>query len=100
VLIANTDRHYGNISLLLDGDDWALAPAYDMLPMRYAPVGGELVARPLPERAPQPTTATLPEWPRALALARSFWSAVANDVRVSADFRQIAANNLALITTR
>jgi hypothetical protein len=25
-LIANTDRHYGNISLLLDGDDWALSP--------------------------------------------------------------------------
>ena len=46
-LIANTDRHYGNISLLLrqqNGGDWTLSPTYDMLPMLYAPVGGELVA--------------------------------------------------------
>jgi hypothetical protein len=64
-LIANTDRHYGNISLLLDGDDWALAPA-----------------------------ATLPEWPQALALARSFWAAASADARISAGFRQIAAENL------
>lgn len=57
MLIANTDRHYGNISLLLDGDDWALAPAYDMLPMLYAPVGGELVARSFADRHVQPTAA-------------------------------------------
>jgi hypothetical protein len=94
VLIANTDRHYGNISLLLQDDDWILAPAYDMLPMHYAPVGGELVARNFAERPLQPTAATLPEWPRALALARSFWAAAAADARISAGFRQIAAENL------
>ncbi|MEY2861655.1 MAG: type toxin-antitoxin system HipA family toxinoxin YjjJ [Pseudomonadota bacterium] len=94
VLIANTDRHYGNISLLLDGDDWALAPAYDMLPMHYAPVGGELVPRSLAERPLQPTAATLAEWAQAQALARTFWSAAAADTRVSAGFRQIAAQNL------
>ncbi len=54
VLIANTDRHYGNISLLLKDDDWALSPTYDMLPMLYAPVGGELVARDFASR-PMPT---------------------------------------------
>ena len=97
VLIANTDRHYGNISLLLQDDDWVLAPAYDMLPMLYAPVGGELVARNFAERPLQPTAATLPEWPRALALARSFWAAAAADARISSGFRQIAANNLSLI---
>ena len=97
VLIANTDRHYGNISLLLQDDDWVLAPAYDMLPMLYAPVGGELVARNFAERPLQPTAATLPEWPRALALARSFWAAAAADVRISAGFRQIAASNLSHI---
>ena len=94
VLIANTDRHYGNISLLLDGDDWALAPAYDMLPMLYAPVGGELVSRNFAERPRQPTAATLPEWPQALALARSFWAAVSADTRISAGFRQIGADNI------
>lgn len=97
VLIANTDRHYGNISLLLDGDDWALAPAYDMLPMLYAPVGGELVPRNFAERPLQPTAATLPEWPLALALARSFWAAASADARISAGFRQIAAENLSHI---
>jgi hypothetical protein len=97
-LIANTDRHYGNISLLLDGDDWALAPAYDMLPMLYAPVGGELVPRDFAARPLQPTAATLPEWPQALALARSFWAAASADARISPDFRQIAAGNLSHIS--
>lgn len=96
-LIANTDRHYGNISLLLDDDDWALAPAYDMLPMLYAPVGGELVPRNFADRPLQPTAATLPEWPQALALARSFWAAASADVRISTGFRQIAAENLSHI---
>nr|WP_315494419.1 type II toxin-antitoxin system HipA family toxin YjjJ [uncultured Rhodoferax sp.] len=96
-LIANTDRHYGNISLLLDDDDWALAPAYDMLPMLYAPVGGELVPRNFAQRPLQPTAATLPEWPQALGLARSFWAAASADARISAGFRQIAAENLSHI---
>ena len=94
VLIANTDRHYGNISLLLQDDDWVLAPAYDMLPMLYAPIGGELVPRNFAERPLQPTAATLPEWARAQALACTFWAAAAGDARVSDGFRQIAAQNL------
>jgi hypothetical protein len=94
VLIANTDRHYGNISLLLQDDDWILAPAYDMLPMLYAPVGGELVPRDFAQRPLQPTAATLPEWAQATALARTFWTAAAGDARVSEGFRRIAAENL------
>ena len=101
LLIANTDRHYGNISLLLhgskNGGDWVLSPTYDMLPMWYAPVGGELVARDFAARPLQPTAATLPEWPRAKALARKFWQAVADDARVSSGFRAIAAQNAAVI---
>jgi hypothetical protein len=97
-LIANTDRHYGNISLLLEGHqnggDWALSPTYDMLPMLYAPVGGELVQRDFAAKAkPQPTAATLPEWPRALALAVQFWQTVAADERISTAFRAISAEN-------
>ncbi|WP_394790637.1 type II toxin-antitoxin system HipA family toxin YjjJ [Rhodoferax sp.] len=94
VLIANTDRHYGNISLLLDDDDWTLSPTYDMLPMLYAPVGGELVPRDFAAGRLQPTTATLPAWERAKALARVFWSAAAGDARISSEFRVIAAENL------
>jgi hypothetical protein len=93
VLIANTDRHYGNISLLIDGDDWALSPTYDMLPMLYAPIGGELVAQDFAGRRPRPTGDTLDQWPRALALARTFWAAAASDQRISAGFRAIAEGN-------
>ncbi|WP_326538031.1 type II toxin-antitoxin system HipA family toxin YjjJ [Pseudorhodoferax sp.] len=94
VLIANTDRHYGNVSLLIDADgDWALAPCYDMLPMLYAPVGNELVARDFAARPLQPSAATLPFWDRARSLARTFWQAVANDARVSEGFRAVARSN-------
>jgi DNA-binding transcriptional ArsR family regulator len=92
-LIANTDRHYGNISLVLRGDDWALSPTYDMLPMLYAPVGGELVPRDFASRPLQPTAATLGEWDEARGLALAFWRAAAADKRVSAGFRAIAAEN-------
>lgn len=92
-LIANTDRHYGNISLVLKGDDWALSPTYDMLPMLYAPVSGELVPRDFASRPLQPTAATLGEWDEARRLALAFWQVAAADERVSADFRAIAAEN-------
>lgn len=97
-LIANTDRHYGNISLLLEGSqnggDWALSPTYDMLPMFYAPVGGELVQRDFAAKAkPQPTSATLPEWTRSLTLAIQFWQTAAADERISVAFRAIASEN-------
>ena len=92
-LIANTDRHYGNISLVLEGDDWALSPTYDMLPMLYAPVGGELVPRDFASRPLQPTAATLGEWQEAKALALQFWQAATEDGRISSEFRVIAAEN-------
>ena len=94
VLIANTDRHYGNISLLLQGDDWVLSPTYDMLPMWYAPVAGEIVPRALTDRTAQPTAATLAVWPQAVALAQAFWSAAAADGRISSSFQAIAQQNL------
>jgi hypothetical protein len=93
VLIANTDRHYGNISLLRLNDHWALSPTYDMLPMLYAPVGGERVSRKFAERPLQPTAATLPQWEQARALAVVFWRSVSADLRVSEEFQAIAAEN-------
>ena len=94
VLIANTDRHYGNISLLLEGDDWRLSPTYDMLPMLYAPVGGELVARDFATRPLQPSAATLDQWAQAKELAMVFWQTAAQDARISAGFRAVAGDNL------
>jgi hypothetical protein len=55
-LIANTDRHLGNLSLFADNFAHSLAPAYDMLPMAYRPTDqGEVRAvefRPPPPRRP------------------------------------------------
>lgn len=92
-LIANTDRHHGNLSLLLHEHRWRLAPAYDMLPMLYAPVAGEVVPRDFLAQPPRPTVHTLAVWPRALALALGFWRSAAADPRISPAFRAIAQAN-------
>ncbi len=92
-LIANTDRHHGNLSLLLRDHRWRLAPAYDMLPMLYAPVGGEVVPREFSDRLPRPTVQTLAVWPTARDLAIRFWRTCADDDRISAGFRAIARAN-------
>ena len=92
-LIGNTDRHYGNISLLLDEGRWRLSPTYDMLPMLYAPVAGELVERDFAARALHPTADTLGVWPQAVELASQFWAAVTQEKRISPAFREIAQAN-------
>ena len=94
LLIANTDRHYGNISLLLKDDDWYLSPTYDMLPMLYIPINGELVERQFTARPLNPTASTLAEWPAAKELATVFWRAAAEHKLISEDFKSIAAGNL------
>jgi hypothetical protein len=96
-LIANTDRHHGNISLLLQDHRWRLAPAYDMLPMLYAPVAGELVPRDFTAQPPRPTVHTLPVWPRARELALRFWQTAAADARISAGFRNTALANARMV---
>ncbi|MDR0225147.1 MAG: type II toxin-antitoxin system HipA family toxin YjjJ [Burkholderiaceae bacterium] len=95
-LIANTDRHYGNISFVLPQaqGDWALSPTYDMLPMLYMPINGEIVEREFSVRQMRPSAATLAEWPQAWDLACRFWQSAAQDPRISPAFRAIARNNL------
>lgn len=93
-LIGNTDRHYGNISLLIDQrGSWELAPAYDTLPMMYAPVAGELVERDFVPATLAPSANTLRVWGEARSLATEFWHRAAEDQRISAAFRQMAANH-------
>jgi hypothetical protein len=97
LLIANTDRHYGNISFLLEDDDWRLSPTYDMLPMLYAPVKGELVERDFAARKLQPSSQTLTVWPQAKQLAQQFWQSVAADARVSDAFKALALANAEVV---
>lgn len=88
-LIGNTDRHFGNVSLF-DGQEgpFTLAPVYDMLPMLFAPADGQLVERPfLPSGA---RADTLEAWPRAHALALGYWARLADEARLSEEFRRRA----------
>lgn len=91
-LIGNTDRHYGNVSLLIDPrGSWQLAPAYDTLPMIYAPIAGELVARnDFDPGKLVPSAETLRVWDLARQLALNFWQQVAEDDKISRQFRSLA----------
>jgi hypothetical protein len=95
-LIANTDRHFGNLACFdrYDGR-FTLAPVYDMLPMLYAPEHDELPARTFVPLAPNADN--LRQFARARDLAERYWSACAGDARITAGFRGIAAANLRLL---
>jgi hypothetical protein len=88
-LIANTDRHFGNLGMLdrYDGQ-FRLAPVYDMLPMLFAPQNDEIVARIFVPA--DPTAETMAVYRRARELAEEYWSLISNDSRVSTAFREIA----------
>jgi hypothetical protein len=92
-LTANTDRHFGNITLFDDYEGaLRLAPVYDMLPMLFAPQNDQIVPRqfePGPVRA-----AWLPVWKRARALAESYWGLLSAEKRISAEFRKLCAQSL------
>jgi hypothetical protein len=92
-LIGNTDMHDGNLSFR---PGLQLAPAYDMLPMLYAPQRGvELPVRPLAPAWPLP--AERADWVLAADVATRFWALASADARISAGFRQKAAQNAALV---
>jgi serine/threonine protein kinase HipA of HipAB toxin-antitoxin module len=87
--IGNTDMHAGNLAFLQSSPGaLALAPAYDMLPMMFAPNRtGEIVARSLPVRPPAPGMEA--PWRQALGAALGYWSRLSDDDRISEDFRRV-----------
>ncbi|HVS77754.1 MAG TPA: type II toxin-antitoxin system HipA family toxin YjjJ [Steroidobacteraceae bacterium] len=92
-LIANSDRHFGNITLFdhYEGP-FELAPVYDMLPMLFAPQHDQVIERRY-EPAP-PNAASLPVWSRARTLAEEYWALLADDTRLSRPFRSLCARCL------
>ncbi|WP_205066642.1 type II toxin-antitoxin system HipA family toxin YjjJ [Pantoea coffeiphila] len=86
MLIGNTDMHHGNLSFISDrGRPYHLAPAYDILPMGFAPRAGgaivnELRAASLPEIISRDT------WQEALELAENFYAIASSCNRFSANF--------------
>jgi len=89
-LIGNTDRHFWNISLFTSDGGLRLAPAYDVLPMLFAPTDTGLPNRSL-EPAP-PSANTLDVWRDAAEHAESYWAAVSRDPLISAGFREVATD--------
>ena len=87
-LIANTDMHDGNASLIFSPTKpVSLAPIYDMLPMAYRPDGyGGVPGVSVDQLAVG--SAVPPSKERDLA--RGFWTRVAESPLVSAGFRAIA----------
>lgn len=92
-LIANSDMHLGNLSFRpVQPGSLRLAPAYDMLPMLYAPLpGGEVPVREYAPALPLPPQRSL--WLQAAAAALAFWRRAAGDARISASFRSLCAAN-------
>jgi hypothetical protein len=95
-LTANTDRHFGNITLFDDYQGpFDPAPVYDMLPMLLAPVNDQLVPRTF--EPPPPRAAWLSVWARARALAETYWERLVSDERLSVEFRKLCAESRAAI---
>jgi hypothetical protein len=89
-LIANTDRHFGNLAFFDSYDGtFGLAPAYDMLPMLFAPEHNQIIPRVFVPA--QPTAETLATYARARQLAEQYWRTLVKDGRISTDFQGIAA---------
>ena len=87
-LIANTDMHSGNLSLIYRrNSNFDLAPVYDMLPMLFRPVDGTIPTRDY--TPPNPSKDTMRQWDSVLMSAIRFWQKVVDDERLSDGFREI-----------
>ena len=85
-LIGNTDMHAGNLSFITgQGRPYHLAPAYDMLPMGFAPRSGGAVVDKL---SPASLTSSVDgdTWREALDLAEGFFALARNCDGFSARF--------------
>lgn len=88
-LTANSDRHFGNLSFYETGGvQVQLAPAYDVPPMLFAPIGATVLERslnPLP-----PTADTLDVWSDAARHARDYWTRLMECEELSSEFRALS----------
>jgi HipA-like C-terminal domain len=101
-LIGNGDRHFENISMLIgeDGEYLGIAPAYDILPMRYASIGGGVDPDLTPIVPKIGTIGAKPDvWGLAANLAKRFWAAAQFEdfaAPLSPAMRELAGKNLAV----
>lgn len=90
-LIGNTDMHAGNLSFVsLHGRPYQLAPAYDVLPMGFAPrSGGALVDTLAPAALIAAVDADT--WRQALQLAENFFARLSDTAAFSPRFQPCIA---------
>ncbi len=91
MLIGNTDMHHGNLSFIsAHGRPYHLAPAYDMLPMGFAPKsGGGMVNTLRPAMLLDAIAGEI--WHESLELAEHFYALVSDYNRFSASFAPCVA---------
>ena len=91
VLIGNTDMHAGNLSFVSEhGRPYQLAPAYDMLPMGFAPrTGGEIPTTLSPARIHAYISPSV--WHRAEQVARTYLAALREETGFSPAFQPCIA---------
>jgi hypothetical protein len=88
-LINNTDMHLGNMSFAMHGARFEPLPAYDMCSMGFAPKsGGELAPYAFVPRLPEHSSLTEEGYEAVRAAAECFWDSVAQDTRISREFRE------------
>ena len=88
-LIANTDMHTGNLSFVPAAGRLMLAPVYDMLPMRWAPLAGGEVPPLIAPDVPLPLPEERDDWQGAATLAQRFWMLVGQERRISEPLRAL-----------
>ena len=89
-LIGNSDMHHGNLSFVSEhGRPYRLAPAYDMLPMAFAPRSGGALPDSLPPARLHPSVGAQ-AWHQALSLASQFIARITGDPGFSDDWRPCA----------
>jgi hypothetical protein len=88
-LIANTDRHFGNLSFFAEEASARTlipTPAYDMLPMLLAPVGQTIVERSFTPQPPIALNRNL--WPDAATQALHYWARLCDEPSLTHEFRR------------
>ena len=90
-LIANGDRHFGNLCFFADEArhlGLTPAPVYDMLPMTFAPADTSLVERRFTPRPPTALNTHL--WHDAANQAIRFWSRLCAEDGLSTGFQRVS----------
>lgn len=88
-LIANGDMHAGNLSFFLTDDGLQLTPAYDMLPMSFAPNSAGYMRDSAVELRLDDGVSQH-QWQTALKIAGQYWQSISAESAFSAGFRQLA----------